>query len=363
MKKSLSFLTTPVPDPSQAPTGANVLPVFPKPGKPVDAALRVESEQIAHVNGEVGVSHISEKVQNQNVPSDMASVLPLSSIDPPTISQRAAYPREMVDRMATAIRRQAVGKPSILDGQINPIIVVPHPTVSGRFIIVDGFTRYQAFESNFLSDVIKATIRSDLNEADAFTMAFAANVDRNDTTDFDRGMALAEAFNKGIYVDRTEAAKALGIDRNAIVGLLAFAELPKAVISQIQEKPENFSYAYANRLQSFVNKGAPEEVVSATAKKIAEGSLTFKKFSAMVSDYAPEASKAKQRKRRDTRNILGYGKARATENALSIDLDSLPENIAPELLNLVEQTITNFLREKIPSEAINSNAKNEDGDS
>ena len=304
-----------------------------------------------------------EKVQNQSRPQEITQVLALSSIDPPTISQRATYSREMVDRMATAIRRQALGKPSILDGQINPIIVVPHPEKPGRYIIVDGFTRYQAFESNVLSDSIKATIRTDLTEAESFAMAFSANVDRNDTSDFDRGMALTEAFRKGLYVDRTEAAKALGIDRNAVVGLLAFAELPKSVISQIQEKPENFSYAYANRLQSFVNKGAPEDVVAATAKKIAEGTLSFKKFSTLVTDYAPNVTKAKQKKRRDTRNILGYGKARATENALSIDLDSLPENIAPELLNLVEQTITNFLRERIPSEAINSNAKNEDGGS
>jgi ParB family chromosome partitioning protein len=153
--------------------------------------------------------------------------------------------------MATSIRRQAHGKPDILDGQINPIIVVPHPLVDGRFLIVDGFTRFQAFTDQFLSDFIKATIRYGMSQAEIFAMAYSANVDRNGTSDFDRGMALASAIKEGIYKDQKDAASALGIDTAAITGLLAFARFPQSIVDVIKTAPEKFSYNVAARLQAF----------------------------------------------------------------------------------------------------------------
>lgn len=302
-----------------------------------------------------------ENVRNQNpAAAELASsgevLLALTSIEPPTISQRQAYPREMVDRMATSIRRMAVGKDSILDGQIHPIVVVPKPGKPGHYCIVDGFTRFQAFQTNYLSDVIKATIRTDLSEAEVFAMAYSANVDRNGTTDFDRGMALAEALAAGIYQDQQAIATSLGIEKPMVTGLLAFSKLPENVVVLIKETPEKFTYNIAARLQAFINKEPPEEQVIATVKKISDGSMPFKKLTQMVSDFSTDTGKSKKKARRDTRNILGYGKVRATDTALSLDLDSLPENLAPQLIDVVEQAVTNFLKQHIPSEAFNQNA-------
>jgi ParB/RepB/Spo0J family partition protein len=345
------------------------LPSFPRPGS---QEFAVENKDASHIavagyspnDGETGSHSVvasSEKVQIQNISSgDVTKVLPLNVIDPPTISQRHEYPREMVDRMATSIRRQAHGKPDILDGQINPIIVVPHPLVDGRFLIVDGFTRFQAFTDQFLSDFIKATIRYGMSQAEIFAMAYSANVDRNGTSDFDRGMALASAIKEGIYKDQKDAASALGIDTAAITGLLAFARFPQSIVDVIKTAPEKFSYNVAARLQAFSNKNAPEDQLIYATRKLADGTLTFKKLNQLVTNFSGTTPRNVRKKRRDTRNILGFGKVRATESSVTLDLESLPADVAPKLAELVEQTVTAFLKNHVPSESFQPSATDHD---
>lgn len=298
----------------------------------------------------------SEKVQNQNI--DTASPAPsgevllaLSDIDPPTISQRQAYPREMVDRMAAAIRRMAEGKPSILDGQIHPIVVAPKPGVPGQYIIIDGFTRYQAFKTHYLSGNIKATIRSDVTEADMFAMAFSANVDRNSTTDFDRGMALAEALRVGIYSNNKEISERLDVDPKVVTGLIAYSKLPDAVVEQVRQAPENFTYNVASRILALANKEAPHDLLMSVAKKVRDGAMTFARLNKMVTDYEGEA-KTNKRQRRDTRSIMGYGKVKATDDAVVLDLASLPMNLGPKLADSLQEFVLAFLKSNIPSENI-----------
>lgn len=346
------------------------LPSFPRPGS---HKVAFEIQDDSHLSGTVpssedveeGLSSQEinpEKVHIQNMSSgDVTKVLPLNVIDPPTISQRHDYPREMVDRMATSIRRQAHGKPDILDGQINPIIVVPHPMIDGRFLIVDGFTRYQAFADQFLSDFIKATIRYGMSQAEIFAMAYSANVDRNGTSDFDRGMALATAISEGIYKDQKDAAAALGIDTAAITGLLAFAKFSQPIIDVIKTAPHQFSYNVAARLQAFANKSAPEDQLISTTKKLADGTLTFKKLNQLVTNFSGAVTRNVRKKRRDTRNILGFGKVRATESTLTLDLESLPTDVAPKLAELVEQTVTAFLKNHVPSESFQESTTDHDG--
>lgn len=327
-----------------------------------DIAAELEQQQLAvHQDlasspASIGEAQPPEKVQNQNKLSETTTILPLSSIDPPTISQRVTYTREMVDRMATAIRRQALGKASILDGQINPIIVVPHATAPGRYVIVDGFTRFQAFVSNVLGTEIKATIRTGLREDQVFAISFASNVDRNGTNDIDQGNALALALAKGVFRDGLHIAEVLGYTDAKVSGLLAFSKLPDYAIAMIKETPQEFTYNVVARLQALINKNPPEEQVVATIKKIAEGKLTFKKLNQIVSDYSNKSSDSKKKSRRDTRNILGYGKVRATETALSLELQSLPENLTPQLIDIVEQAVSSFLKQHIPSEAVSQHA-------
>lgn len=295
-----------------------------------------------------------EKVQIQKTPNlDELVIIKLVQIDPPTISQRQAYPREMVDQMATAIRRQAHGKPSILDGQIHPVVVVPHPDVSGRYVMVDGFTRFQAFRDHFLSDEIKATIRHGLSDAEAFAMAYAANVDRNGTTDFDRGMALTEAFKQNWYKDRADAASSLGIDKVTVSGLLAFAEFPDPLLELIRTEPSRFSHNFAYKLQTLLNKNASIEEVVELATKIKDAKISWKKFSQVVSEYQGKTDRPKKA-RKESRSILDYGKVRATDSAITLDLESLPAGLAPLLVEQLERFVTDFLKSNIPSEIMSA---------
>lgn len=295
-----------------------------------------------------------ENVQIQNNPSqDEYVILKLTQIDPPTISQRQAYPREMVDQMATAIRRQAHGKSSILDGQIHPVVVVPHPTNLGRYVMVDGFTRYQAFRDHFLADEIKATIRHGLSDAEVFAMAYAANVDRNGTSDFDRGMALTEAFKQNWYKDRADAASALGIDKVTVSGLLAFADFPDPLLEVIRAEPSRFSHNFSYKLQTLLNKNAAIEEVVEVANKIKDSKISWKKFSQFVSEYQGHTDRPKKA-RKESRSILDYGKVRATDSAVSLDLESLPAGVAPLLVEKLERFVTDFLKSNIPSQSINT---------
>ena len=352
-KKSLSFLAgNPVSNPAQ---NGSVLPVFPPAGRQNTATMMPASDAVEPAS--TADTPAAEKVHNQTSDTrDLLQLIPLDAIDPPTISQRQTYPREMVDRMAQAIRRQ--GKGDNLAGQISPIVVMPSNNTPGRYQIIDGFTRYQAFADHFLASHIKATVKHGLDQREVFQIAFSANVDRNATTDFDRGMALAQAFSEGVFRDKTEVANSLGIDKVTAGGLLAFANFPEFLLEIIRPDPSRFSYNFAYKLQTLMNKQAKEDELIALVQKIRDGKLSFKKFSQLVSDYHGQVERPK-RSRRDTRSIMGYGKVKATDNTVILDLASLPQDLAPKLADSLEKFITDFLKQNIPSEQI---AKDEQTD-
>lgn len=362
--KSLSFLTDPLDPPQEAPK--NVLPAFPKPGKnketppPKEVLPQAESPQDLPTGTAVVEATPSENVQNQTAPSSAEfQIIPLDRIDPPAISQRQIYTREMVDNMAHAIRRQ--GKGDNLAGQISPIVVAPHPSEPGRYQIIDGFTRYQAFVDHYLAPHIKASIRTGLTEKEKFQMAFSANVERNDTSDYDRGMALAQAFRDGVYKEKTEVAAELGVDKVTVGGLLAYVDFPEPLLEIIRTDPARFSHNFAYRLQTLINKEVKEDELVTVARKIRDGNLSLKKFGQFVSDYQGPTERPK-RSRRDTRSIMGYGKVKATDNAVQVDLASLPQDIAPKLVDSLEKFITEFLRQNIPSEQTLVGDKQENAD-
>lgn len=295
-----------------------------------------------------------EKVQIQNIQpattsdsSNKVELIDLDLIDPPTISQRRQYTEEMVNLIAQDIRKNGHG--DNLSGQIHPVVVMPSTTTPGRFVMVDGLTRFMAFKSHFLAPQIKAIVRHDLDAKAAFKVALSANVARNSVTDFDMGMAMFEALRDGTYKDHNDIANDNGISLTTVSGLIAFSDLPEEVHEFIKSAPQKFSYNFAARLKALYNK-TNIDVVRDACKKIAEGKLTFSKLQTLISNVSTEQGK-QLRKKKNSRTILSYGKVRSTDDSVNLVLESLPHNVSQALAEHLEKAAVEFLQSHIPSES------------
>ncbi len=300
----------------------------------------------------------SEKVQIQNTastsPSDTNNhvvLIDLDLIDPPTIPQRRQYTDEMVNLIAQDVRKNGHG--DNLSGQIHPVVVMPSDSTPGRFVMVDGFTRYMAFKQHYLAPKIKAIIRSDLDAKAAFKVALSANIARNSVTDYDTGMAMYEALRDGTYKDHNDIANDNGMSLTTVSGLIAFSDLPDEVHELIKHAPQRFSYNFAARLKSLYNK-TDIDVVCDASKKIAEGKMTFSKLQALIANVSAEQGKP-LRKKKNSRTILTYGKVRSTDDTVSLVLESLPHNISQALAEHLEKAAVEFLQSHIHSESQETN--------
>jgi len=300
-----------------------------------------------------------EKVQIQKTETSTTSSTPsnveliaLDLIDPPSISQRQQYTEGMINLIAQDIRKNGHG--DNLTGQIHPVVVIPSPTMPGRFVMVDGFTRLMAFKQHFLAPKIKAIVRHDLDPKAAFKVALSANVARNSVTDYDKGMAMCEALRAGTYKDHNEIAIENGMSLTTVSGLIAFSDLPEEIHEVIKAAPERFSYNFAARLKALYNK-TNIDLVRDASKKIAEGKMTFSKLQSFITNVTAEQGKP-PRKKKHSRTILTYGKVRSTENTVTLVLESLPYDISQDLAEYLEKATVEFLQSRIPNDALESDA-------
>lgn len=280
-------------------------------------------------------------------------LIPIELIDPPHISQRQIYTPEMVDKMAQAIRRHGNG--DAIKGQITPVDLIPNADKPGRYVMVDGFTRYQAFSTHFLAPHIKAIVRHDLDKQGCFQLAFSANEERNPASDYDKGISIARALKEGYFSDQNNVALKLGLSVTTVSGLLSFASLPEEVIEVIHQDPSRFGHNFAAKLQALHKKSDTEQTV-AIAKKILAGTMPFSKLQKFVSDFKGPSTR-NARVRRNSRNILSYGKVKSTDSAVTVILESLPTNVSQGLADHLEKAAIEYLKLNIPSESIPPDAQ------
>lgn len=125
------------------------------------------------------------------------------------------------DDLLTAIRDR---------GQDTPILVRPHPTTSGRYMVVFGHRRLRAAKA--LGRKVRAVVK-DLKDSDHLVAQGQENSARANLSFLEKALFAAEIARRQFDGDNAIALSALSIDRATMSKMLAVSSIPKEVLDAV----------------------------------------------------------------------------------------------------------------------------------
>lgn len=144
-------------------------------------------------------------------------------------------------------------------GQNSPILVRPHPTASGRYMVVFGHRRLRAAKA--LERKVRAVVK-DLKDSDHLVAQGQENSARANLSFVEKAMFASEISRRQFDGDNSIVLSALSIDRATLSKMLAVATIPREVLiaigaaknigrdrwydlKNLLEKPSNLEKAFA----------------------------------------------------------------------------------------------------------------------
>ncbi len=115
-------------------------------------------------------------------------------------------------------------------GQDSPILVRPHPSTSGRYMVVFGHRRLKAAKS--LKRKIRAVVK-DLKDRDHVLAQGQENTARADLSFIEKAMFAAEISRRQFDSDNAIVLSALSIDRATLSKMLAVSTIPKEILDAV----------------------------------------------------------------------------------------------------------------------------------
>lgn len=142
-------------------------------------------------------------------------------IDASFVKDRLEDDEEDFAELLTAIRDR---------GQNSPILVRPHPTASGRYMVVFGHRRLRA--AGMLERKVRAVVR-DLKDSDHLIAQGQENSARANLSFFEKAMFAGEISRRQLDGDSSIALSALSIDRATLSKMLAVTAMPKEILTAV----------------------------------------------------------------------------------------------------------------------------------
>ncbi|MFB6350044.1 ParB/RepB/Spo0J family partition protein [Moraxella sp. ZJ142] len=235
-------------------------------------------------------------------------------------------------------------------GLISPITVRKVPGMD-QYHIVAGERRYRAHQMLNKKTISCVVIK--INDQQNALMALAENLSRQDLTDYEIAKAVS-LFEKD-FPNRKEYAKAIGVTRQKLYRLLSFEKLPRVIISILEDTPDLFSCAQADRLAT-IAKGVDEDAFVDAALKgfdeMRENRLTESALPDFVKDLlespeeteiAPQTRLAKSTLLKRTISVGGQtmGKIKQDAKKLTVELsnESLSDDKQKRLFDFLEELL------------------------
>lgn len=142
-------------------------------------------------------------------------------IDGSFVQDRLEDDQEDFDDLLTAIRDR---------GQDTPILVRPHPTSTGRYMVVFGHRRLRAAKA--LERKVRAVVK-DLKDSDHVVAQGQENTARANLSFIEKAMFAAEISRRQFDGDNAIVLSALSIDRATLSKMLAVSTIPQEVLDAV----------------------------------------------------------------------------------------------------------------------------------
>ncbi|WP_438754855.1 plasmid partitioning protein RepB [Pararhizobium sp. O133] len=115
-------------------------------------------------------------------------------------------------------------------GQDTPILVRPHPSAAGRYMVVFGHRRLQAAKA--LERKVRAVVK-DLKDSDHLVAQGQENSARANLSFLEKAMFAAEISRRQLDGDNAIVLSALSIDRATLSKMLAVATIPREILDAV----------------------------------------------------------------------------------------------------------------------------------
>jgi ParB family chromosome partitioning protein len=165
-------------------------------------------------------------------------LIPVDRIEPNPYQPRRIFPQQELDQLAQSISEI---------GLLEPILV---RKIEDRYQIAAGERRWRAHKQ-LKKHTIEALVTS-ISDSDMAVFALAENVDREDLSDYEIGLALKQV--ESAFPTKKKLAESLGFTRQDMYRYYAYDDLPEFIISDLNVNPRLLSRSAASDIKRLINE-------------------------------------------------------------------------------------------------------------
>jgi ParB family chromosome partitioning protein len=166
------------------------------------------------------------------------TLIPVNSIDPNPYQPRRIFPQAELEQLAASISEI---------GLLEPILV---RKLDNRYQIAAGERRWRAYK--FLNKSTIEALITGINDSDMAVFALAENIDREDLTDYEIGLALRQIEN--VFPSKKKLAESLGFNREDMYRYFAFDDLPEFIRADLNNNPKLLSRSAASEIKRLLKQ-------------------------------------------------------------------------------------------------------------
>jgi ParB family chromosome partitioning protein len=181
--------------------------------------------------------------------TDIVLNAPIEKVHDNDYNARTWYDPEIVKQRASEIAA---------DGQKTPALAVPHPTIPGEFMLVEGHYRKRALLL-LNRPTIKLILRSDwTTPQQRFVQSWKANEERLANSPIDNAIQWARVLDQGVVRNQEELAALLNVSETTVTRTIAIASLPATALEMARKNQGVFTTSLLYEL-TLVAKSVPDQ--------------------------------------------------------------------------------------------------------
>lgn len=162
----------------------------------------------------------------------------INKIEPNPYQPRRVFPTKELDKLASSIAEI---------GLLEPILL---RRIGDKYQIAAGERRWRAhkqIDKHHIDAVVM-----DISDSDMAVFALAENIDREDLSDYEIGLALKQV--EKAFPTKKKLAESLGLNREDMYRYYAYDDLPEFIISDLNINPRLLSRSAASDIKRLLNQ-------------------------------------------------------------------------------------------------------------
>lgn len=182
-------------------------------------------------------------------------MLSIDLIDANPFSSREIYTPRMIRDRATAL---------LIQGQRDPIHVIPNPNKPDRFIIADGWIRVQACRDYRVMNKLLAEVHEGMSMNEAAWFGYEQNEVASQYCELDRAMFYEKLTQRG--ATETQIKKYAYLSSSQMIYYRSFAQLPADVMEVVRRDPRRFDAIAVHQISKVVRCVGVKQAVKLAAR-------------------------------------------------------------------------------------------------